>query len=132
MLHYRIEDTEKYASTSSPNNASTCWVDINSFAGTITASDTTSSLSDTIGSINSSNFYIDKIAGNDIIRPTAAKKMEVVGNDLRITTAGILYTTNRPYFIYFRVGLPMLNNYSFTHSSMYMINNTYPLTNPPS
>jgi hypothetical protein len=123
FLNYRVEDTSGSQTIVEPTNLSsditTVWIDGNSSFGTELVG-----LNAQFGTTISNPLYFtsdnyNSPVDNSIMRATAGKTYSIINTtDMQATLSSIIVDTSKSCNIYCRIGLPMINNYSFDYVSL--------------
>ena len=113
FFNYRVEQTSSGGNIvpSGGTNNSTIWVD-----GNNTTYQTTSSGLTAGPAIASGNFYTPN--NNSLMYPQASITTAYASSNLNITVGQILYDQSKNYYIYARIGLPMVDNYKFDYVTL--------------
>ena len=127
FLDYRTEEIINNVPTVVPSGLvntsnTTIWVDGNSKNGTY--NDTaTYSTDNSIQPFSTSGNYNSSPNDNSIIRNISGSSITYSNNNLIAKLSSIITDTRSNYYIYFRIGLPMIDNYSFQYVSLSLTSN---------
>lgn len=111
LIHYRVEDAGSILPTDA-NSASTVWVDGNSNF----SSDSNGFIIGDTASITSAIYFTNNSAKN-LVKYTSSS-YAMINSNLQINLNTILYKKSNASIIYFRIGLPTNNRYSFSNVSL--------------
>lgn len=127
FLDYRTEEIINNVPTVVPSGLvntsnTTIWVDGNSKNGTYNNT-ATYSTDNSIQPFSTSGNYNSSPNDNSIIRNISGSSITYSNNNLIAKLSSIITDTRSNYYIYFRIGLPMTDNYSFQYVSLSLTSN---------
>ena len=122
FFNYRVEEVILEVPFVNPNGLTTTnttvWADGNSNLYKTTNVSTPNF--GQIGVISNNNYNIPT---NNSVMYGSTSTVTFNSNNLNIKVGSIIFKQNSNYYIYGRIGLPMIDNYSFTSVQMYLTNN---------
>ena len=120
IFNYRVEEIVGGTPYITPSSSqyTTAWVDGNSnLYGTQNISTPYfGNTNPAYGEVGGGNYYV----GNDTIMYAGTSTITYSSPNLTINAASILFNPNRTYYVYARIGFPMIANYSFSNVTFSM------------